>query len=164
MMPNLLWLHGDPECESAFSADCESAFSAAGAVDEPHSASLFGSGNDRMSKLGGGIGEGGPYVFALDTRKIVQDLIFGRAARQHAQDIGDADPHPANAGMSAALLGARCNSGEQGLRHKNNLSGLRGCDQSERYAGDVGQTGFRACAELRGSTPCRRPISLWMTI
>lgn len=109
--------------------------------DQPHSAGLFGCGNDIVSRLGGRIGQCGTDIFVLDIRKIVQDLILGRAGCQHAQDVGDADPHPPNAGMTATLFGARRNPGEQGLRHSRILSGLGECDQREPGTENVTRAG-----------------------
>ncbi|MDX6444083.1 MAG: hypothetical protein QOH71_1157 [Blastocatellia bacterium] len=56
-----------------------------------------------MINLGGGILKTGSNVFGFEVRIILKNLGFGRASREHVQNILDPNAHTPNARAATAL-------------------------------------------------------------
>jgi len=56
--------------------------------------------------------ESGEDVFGFEIGVVLEDLVFGDAGRQEFENVFNSDPHAANAGAAAALIGIDRNAVE----------------------------------------------------
>jgi hypothetical protein len=76
----------------------------------------------RVVRLPSRVGEGRPDVVRFEIREVPQDLLVGHALGQHAENIGDADAHPADAGPPATFVRLGCDPFQQFHAFQRNSS------------------------------------------
>ncbi len=75
-----------------------------------------------MIQLVGRVAQGSLQVLGLKFREIRQDLLAAQACGIELKNVNDADPHPADAGLAAALLRV----GGDSITHACTLGALDG--------------------------------------
>ena len=90
-------------------------------TDEPDGDNLSPCDQHGMIDVFRGVLERCSDVFRLEERKVPQDLLLGRSAREHVQHILDANAVVTNAGASAALF--RIEGDALGVFHGRQVNG-----------------------------------------
>lgn len=65
---------------------------------------LFGRYNDGMANHASGIFKARPNIISFEVGKIGENFLLRCPLRQHLENIGDANPHAANARPAVALF------------------------------------------------------------